>query len=120
METCRPFFAPSPSIYIPRVYRDLSSHRICVMEFIHGIKVSNVSALHAAGIDTRHVASLCVEAFAEMIFQAPFLHVDPHAGNLLVRRDAAGFRSWCCWTTACTTTRSQALQHSCRTCGWRW
>ena len=25
-----------------------------------------------------------------MIFQAPFLHVDPHAGNLLVRRDAAG------------------------------
>lgn len=90
METCRSFFAPSPSIYIPRVYRDLSSHRICVMEFIHGIKVSNVSALHAAGIDTRHVASLCVEAFAEMIFQAPFLHVDPHAGNLLVRRDAAG------------------------------
>ena len=90
METCRSFFAPSPSIYIPRVYRDLSSHRICVMEFIHGIKVSNVSALHTAGIDTRHVASLCVEAFAEMIFQAPFLHVDPHAGNLLVRRDAAG------------------------------
>lgn len=90
METCRAFFDSNPSIYIPRVHRDLSSHRLCVMEFIHGIKASNVSALKADGIDTRHVASLCVEAFAEMIFQAPFLHVDPHAGNLLVRRDVSG------------------------------
>ena len=55
------------------------------MEFIHGIKVSDVKSLKSSGFDTKEVASLCVEAFAKMIFQAPFLHVDPHPGNMLVR-----------------------------------
>ena len=55
------------------------------MEFIHGIKVSDVKSLQSSGFDTKEVASLCVEAFAKMIFQAPFLHVDPHPGNMLVR-----------------------------------
>ena len=55
------------------------------MEYIHGIKVSDVQQLRSQGIDTKEVAALCVEAFARMIFQAPFLHVDPHPGNMLVR-----------------------------------
>ena len=57
------------------------------MEFIHGVKTSNVKQIRAMGIDTRQVAQLCVQAFADMMFQAPFLHVDPHAGNLFVRKD---------------------------------
>lgn len=55
------------------------------MEFIHGIKVSDVKTLQSNGFDTKEVAALCVEAFAKMIFQAPFLHVDPHPGNMFVR-----------------------------------
>lgn len=85
MKICRDFFQSNSSIYVPKVYYQYSSPRICTMEFIHGIKVSNLTALHQEGIDTRQVASLCIEAFARMIFQASFLHVDPHAGNLLVR-----------------------------------
>lgn len=85
MQNCRDFFQSNPSIYVPQIYRQYSSPRICMMEYIHGIKASNITALQNEGIDTRQVASLCIEAFARMIFQAPFLHVDPHAGNLFVR-----------------------------------
>ena len=85
METCREFFEGRDDIYVPKVYPDLCSHRICMMEFIHGIKVSNVKKLRENSISTRRVAQLCVQAFSDMMFQTNFLHVDPHAGNLLVR-----------------------------------
>ena len=85
MNACRAFFQDSPQIYIPKVFNEICSDRICCMEFIHGIKVSDVRSLRSRGFDTKEVAALCVEAFAKMIFQAPFLHVDPHPGNMLVR-----------------------------------
>ena len=85
MQICRDFFTPYPSIYIPKVYSSLSSDRLVVMEFIHGIKVNDVESLRSHGIQPRDVASLCMESFSRMIFQAGFLHVDPHPGNLMVR-----------------------------------
>ena len=90
METCRDFFEGRDDIYVPKVYSDLCSHRICMMEFIHGIKVSDVKKLKENSISTRRVSQLCVQAFADMMFQANFLHVDPHAGNLLVRTNSHG------------------------------
>ena len=90
METCREFFEGRDDIYVPKVYPDLCSHRICMMEFIHGIKVSNVKKLREESISTRRVAQLCVQAFSDMMFQTNFLHVDPHAGNLLVRTNSHG------------------------------
>ena len=85
MQKCRDFFTPYPSIYIPKVYSTLSSDRLVVMEYIRGMKVNDIPALRSHGIQPREVASLCMESFSRMIFQAGFLHVDPHPGNLMVR-----------------------------------
>lgn len=87
---CREFFEGNESIYVPKVFDSLCSKRMCVMEFIHGVKANDVAQLRREGIDTKEVARLCVQAFAAMIFQAPFLHVDPHAGNLFVRKQTNG------------------------------
>ena len=90
MKVCRAFFEGNESIYVPKVFDSLCSKRMCVMEFIHGVKANDVEQLRKDGIDTKEVARLCVQAFASMIFHAPFLHVDPHAGNLFVRKQANG------------------------------
>ena len=55
------------------------------MEFIHGAKASDVKAIRAMQLRPSDVAALVVTAFSDMMFQSPFLHVDPHPGNLLVR-----------------------------------
>ena len=90
MQNCGRFFENRDDIYVPKVHPELCSHRICTMEFIHGTKVTNFGELRKQFIDTRKVAQLCVQAFADMMFQASFLHVDPHAGNLLVRTNSLG------------------------------
>ena len=89
-KVCREFFEGNESIYVPKIYDSLCSKRLCVMEFIHGVKVNDVEQIRKEGIETKQVARLCVQAFAAMIFQAPFLHVDPHAGNLFVRKQKNG------------------------------
>ena len=86
METCREFFKSNKSIYAPKVFHEYSSKRICTMEFIRGVKASDIRGIENMNLDPPEVANLIVTAFSEMIFQSSFLHVDPHPGNLLVRR----------------------------------
>ncbi len=54
------------------------------LEFIDGIKISDIAGMQAAGIDPQHVARIVVEAYCEQILVNGFFHADPHPGNLLV------------------------------------
>ena len=86
IENCRSFFKDNPSIYAPKVYHEYSSKRICMMEYIEGVKASDIHGILQLNIKPSDVANLVVSAFSDMMFRASFLHVDPHAGNLLVRK----------------------------------
>lgn len=55
-------------VYIPKVYEELSSKRILVMEFIDGAKVTNVEALHKLGLDPKAVADKIMNLFSDQIF----------------------------------------------------
>jgi len=77
--------ADNPRIYIPHVYREHSSGRVVVLEDVEALKIADIEALAAAGIDTRQVADLLLEAYFKQIFVAEFFHADPHPGNLFVR-----------------------------------
>jgi ubiquinone biosynthesis protein len=59
------------------------------MEFIEGIKISDTTALRAAGIDQNALMRTLVEAYCEQIFEYGFFHADPHPGNLLVQPSTA-------------------------------
>eukprot|EP01133_Synstelium_polycarpum_P017239 gene17239-20544_t len=76
----------NPNAYIPNVLREYSSRRILTAEFIHGCKVNNVSAIRALGLTEKKVAQRLIEVTSEQIFIHGFVHVDPHAGNILVRK----------------------------------
>jgi predicted unusual protein kinase regulating ubiquinone biosynthesis (AarF/ABC1/UbiB family) len=77
--------ADDPRIYIPRVYREHSTDRVVVLEDVEALKIADVDALAAAGIDPKEVADLLLAAYFKQIFVAEFFHADPHPGNLFVR-----------------------------------
>jgi ubiquinone biosynthesis protein len=57
------------------------------MEFIDGIKVTDKSALIENGIDPVKVSETGLRLFVSQILDYGFFHADPHAGNILVKKD---------------------------------
>ncbi len=80
-------FADDPTIHIPRVHPELTTPRVMTMEFLDGIRASDLAALDAAGVDRRKLAVDGGAAFLRMIFAQGHYHADPHPGNFLVLRD---------------------------------
>ena len=71
-------------VVIPKIHWDLSTRRVLTMDYIDGIKISNVEAQRAKGIDTPQVAETLIDLFNTMILQKGMFHADPHPGNLFV------------------------------------
>lgn len=80
-------FRGDRTVHVLRNYPELSSKAVLTLEFIDGIKASNVAELEAAGIDRSDLARRGVEFVVKQIFQHGFFHADPHPGNIFVLRD---------------------------------
>jgi predicted unusual protein kinase regulating ubiquinone biosynthesis (AarF/ABC1/UbiB family) len=72
-------------VRIPEIVWEHSARRVLTMEFMDGIKISDIAALEAAGIDVDQVALIMTEAYCEQILVHGYFHADPHPGNLLVQ-----------------------------------
>jgi predicted unusual protein kinase regulating ubiquinone biosynthesis (AarF/ABC1/UbiB family) len=81
----RNFASRSDDVIVPRIYWEYTTSRLLVMEFMDGIKVTDVEALRQAGIDTRMVAQKLTNAYLQQILLDGLFHADPHPGNLLVQ-----------------------------------
>ena len=77
-------FADDQAIYIPRVYWDLTTRRVLVLEEIQGIKINDLAALDAAKIDRHELALESARLIVEQVFVHQFFHADPHPGNFYV------------------------------------
>jgi ubiquinone biosynthesis protein len=77
-------FLDDPNIYIPKVYREATTSRILTTEFIDGIKISNVEALEAAGLDRKVITARGADLVLKQVFDHGFFHADPHPGNIFV------------------------------------
>ncbi|HEX8908666.1 MAG TPA: AarF/UbiB family protein [Anaeromyxobacteraceae bacterium] len=71
-----------PFLVIPRVVDDLSSSTVLTLEYVDGLKVSEVTA--QAGYDLQQVARNIIEAAFRQLFEDGLFHGDPHPGNVLV------------------------------------
>ncbi len=83
----RAHFSGTATVYIPKVYWDLTSSRILTTEFIEGIKISEVDRLEAAGLDRKVIALNGANLTLEELFELRFFHADPHPGNIFVLKD---------------------------------
>jgi ubiquinone biosynthesis protein len=83
-EALRSMLADRDDVVIPRIHRALSTRKVLTMDFIEGIKISDVVALRAAGVSTPAVADTLINLFNEMILVRGMFHADPHPGNVFV------------------------------------
>ncbi|WP_135553729.1 ABC1 kinase family protein [Paenibacillus cymbidii] len=87
MERFRENFRGSSKLYIPKVYLELMTKRIIVMEEIEGYHVHDAAAMTEAGINTPLLAQNCAEVLLKMIFEDGLFHADLHPGNVFIQRD---------------------------------
>ncbi len=80
-------FAGDLSVRIPRVFWETTTARVLTLERIRGIKITDVAALAAAGIDRQALAQRAVRVVLKMTFEDGFFHADPHPGNFLIEPD---------------------------------
>ncbi|MDY7095372.1 MAG: AarF/UbiB family protein [Acidobacteriota bacterium] len=78
-------FAGDHGVIIPEVYWETTRRRLLTLENVAYLKIGDVEALSAAGIDRKELARRLYRAYMEQIFVHHFVHADPHPGNLFVR-----------------------------------
>ena len=71
-------------VTVPGIYWQLSTRRVLTMDYLDGIRITDVEALRAAGIDPPRVADTLIDLYNLMILRHGVFHADPHPGNLLV------------------------------------
>ena len=76
--------AKFPNVGVPNVFGDLSGERVLTMEFVKGIKISDVTKLEAAGLDRQALGVAFIRALIKQVLIDGFFHGDPHPGNLFV------------------------------------
>jgi predicted unusual protein kinase regulating ubiquinone biosynthesis (AarF/ABC1/UbiB family) len=72
-------------VVVPEIVWEHTTRRVLCMEFLEGIKITDVDALRAAGVDPDQVVRILVETWCEQILVHGLFHADPHPGNLLVQ-----------------------------------
>ncbi|KAJ7638431.1 ABC1 family-domain-containing protein [Roridomyces roridus] len=86
----------SQTVYIPRVFPEVSTKRIMTAEWIEGVRLSDrdgilqlVGQLPGAAKPlrggTRAIMEPMVELFSAQMFRWGWVHCDPHPGNVIVR-----------------------------------
>ncbi|MCX7994296.1 MAG: AarF/ABC1/UbiB kinase family protein [candidate division WOR-3 bacterium] len=86
-ERFRENFAKDPRIKIPKIFKELSTSRVLIQEYIDGIKITDLARIKENGINPRIVAQNGAEIFLKQILIDGFFHADPHPGNIFVLKD---------------------------------
>jgi ubiquinone biosynthesis protein len=81
----RELFRDDEYVLVPEIHRDLSTRRVLTMEYVDGIKVTDIAGLRGAGLDPAEVVQTLMRIYVRMILAYGFFQADPHPGNLFVR-----------------------------------
>jgi len=72
---------------IPKLYEEYSNKDIITMEFIDGIKITDVKKYDEYNLKCKWVTKQVFEILVEQIFIHRFFHADPHPGNILITKN---------------------------------
>ena len=81
------YYGQLEGIYVPKIYWNYTAKRVLTMEWIEGIKLTNVQKVKEAGFDSRQVIEVGVQCSLRQLLDYGYFHADPHPGNLLVMGD---------------------------------
>ncbi len=83
-ETFAENFATDSRVAVPQIVWERTTRRVLTMQDVTAIKINDVEALRAAGIDPSEVATEFASVMFDQLFVNGFFHADPHPGNIFV------------------------------------
>jgi predicted unusual protein kinase regulating ubiquinone biosynthesis (AarF/ABC1/UbiB family) len=83
-------FAGDVRVQVPLPVWERCTRRVLTLEDVTAIKITDVAALRAAGIDPAAVAPVFAAVMFDQLFTNGFFHADPHPGNIFVTPAPAG------------------------------
>jgi ubiquinone biosynthesis protein len=75
-------------VLIPTIYGEFSTSKVLTMQFVEGVKMTQVEQIAAAGIDCEELARRFIRAMNQQVLLDGFFHGDPHPGNVLVNLES--------------------------------
>jgi len=87
LKTIKKNMEPYDNVVIPNVHDDYSTKNILIMEYIPGIKITDIKSLDEKGIDREKLVIDVHKVFFTMLLRHSIFHADPHPGNISVRDD---------------------------------
>lgn len=77
-------FGGDGGVAVPEVVWERTTRRVLTLQDVTAIKINDVDALRAAGIDPSEVAARFAAVMFDQLFDDGFFHADPHPGNVFV------------------------------------
>jgi ubiquinone biosynthesis protein len=80
-------FKGNPNIYVPSLYQEYSTRKVLCLEYVQGVKITNLEELAKIGMTGPELALKGIGLYFEQVFDHGFFHADPHPGNIFVLPD---------------------------------
>lgn len=80
-------FAGDPEVKVPVIYHQYCNNFVLTLEWIDGIKLTDLEKLAAAGLDADDLVRIGVTSGLRQLLEYGFFHADPHPGNLFATLD---------------------------------
>lgn len=77
------------NVIVPRVYEDHTTKDVLTLEYIPGIKITNIQELDNKGIDRQKIVIDVHKVFFTMLLRDSIFHADPHPGNISIADDGS-------------------------------
>lgn len=87
IERFRTLYRHRRDFYIPKAFREYSTDKILIMEYVEGCKITDLEQLKKWNISPKDVVERGMDIYLTQIFEYGYFHGDPHPGNVLVRED---------------------------------
>lgn len=76
-------YADKQDIIVPDIFWDYTSAKVLTMEWVDGVKLSDIEAIKSQGLDVLDLVTAGVECSLRQLLEYGYFHADPHPGNLL-------------------------------------
>lgn len=80
-------FQDDPTVKVPLIYWRYSSQTVLTLEWIDGIKLTDLDGIRRAGLDRDQLIKAGVTSGMRQLLEFGFFHADPHPGNLFAMSD---------------------------------